>query len=97
MPSALIVSAGEKGQAVLRDMLSASRFDRVTTVSNGSDARRALISQGYELVVINTPLTDEFGHELAAHAAAGGAACFSGGRIVCEAPAGESGILFVEL
>ena len=30
-------------------------------------------------------------------AAAGGAACFSGGRIVCEAPAGESGILFVEL
>ena len=73
MPSALIVSAGEKGQAVLRDMLSASRFDRVTTVSNGSDARRALISQGYELVVINTPLTDEFGHELAAHASAGGA------------------------
>ena len=68
MPSALIVSAGEKGQAVLRDMLSASRFDRVTTVSNGSDARRALISQGYELVVINTPLTDEFGHELCADA-----------------------------
>ena len=30
-------------------------------------------------------------------AATGGAACFSGGRIVCEAPAGESGILFVEL
>ena len=68
MPSALIVSAGEKGQAVLRDMLSASRFDRVTTVSNGSDARRALISQGYELVVINTPLTDEFGHELCSSA-----------------------------
>ena len=30
-------------------------------------------------------------------AATGGAACFAGGRIVCEAPAGESGILFVEL
>ena len=85
MPSALIVSAGEKGQAVLRDMLSASRFDRVTTVSNGSDARRALISQGYELVVINTPLTDEFGHELAAHASAGGA----GVIMLCKAEHAE--------
>ena len=85
MPSALIVSAGEKGQAVLRDMLSASRFDRVTTVSNGSDARHTLISQGYELVVINTPLTDEFGHELAAHAAAGGA----GVIMLCKAEHAE--------
>ena len=30
-------------------------------------------------------------------AATGGAACFVGGGIVCEAPAGESGILLVEL
>ena len=35
--------------------------------------------------------------DLTLRAATGGAACFSGGRIVCEAPAGESGILFVEL
>ena len=32
-----------------------------------------------------------------ADAATGGAACFAGGGIVCEAPAGESSILFVEL
>ena len=73
MPSALIVSTSEKGQAVLREMLSASRFDRIATASNGNDARRALISQAFELVVINTPLTDEFGHELAAHASSVGA------------------------
>ncbi len=57
----------------MRDMLSASRFDKVNVVSNGSDARRMLLSHPFELVVINTPLTDEFGHELAAHAAANGA------------------------
>ncbi len=57
----------------MRDMLSASRFDKVNAVSNGSDARRMLLGHPFELVVINTPLTDEFGHELAAHAAASGA------------------------
>lgn len=85
MPCALIVSTSEKGQTVLREMLSASRFDRITLASNGNDARRALINQAFELVVINTPLTDEFGHELAAHAAAGGA----GVIMLCKAEHAE--------
>ena len=36
-------------------------------------------------MVINTPLTDEFGHELAAHASAGGA----GGIMLCKAEHAE--------
>lgn len=32
---------------------------------SGGDARRLLLRRSYDLVVINTPLPDEFGHELA--------------------------------
>lgn len=35
----------------------------------GSEARRALVDGEFDLVLVNTPLPDEFGHELAQLAA----------------------------
>ena len=39
--------------------------DRVVAVSNGGEARRAMIEDCYDLVLINAPLRDESGLELA--------------------------------
>lgn len=36
---------------------------------SGSEARRALVDGSFDLVLVNTPLPDEFGHELAQTAA----------------------------
>ena len=35
---------------------------------NGSEARRILIENSYDIIIINTPLADEFGHDLALYA-----------------------------
>ncbi len=66
--SVLIVSGTQKGAAYIAEMLSRSEFFPVTTASNGGEARRLLLQNSYDLVIINTPLPDEFGHALAEHA-----------------------------
>ncbi len=45
-------------------LLKASGYGKITVVTSGSEARRIIDTVEYELVVINTPLPDEFGHEL---------------------------------
>ena len=61
-----MVEAGtDQGKSFLTDLLKARAFDRVVAVSNGGEARRAMIQDGYDLVLINTPLRDESGFELA--------------------------------
>jgi response regulator NasT len=44
----------------------------IQIVSSGSEARRALIANSFDLIVINSPLPDEFGHEFASFAAQNG-------------------------
>jgi AmiR/NasT family two-component response regulator len=63
--SCLIVSGTDKGKDFLSDLLKAQEFSQITTVTSGGEARRLLIEGSFDLVVINTPLRDEFGHELA--------------------------------
>ena len=62
----LIVSAGEKSRNTLSDLLKMDGFLTLTTVKSGSQARRLLLSCGYDLVIVNTPLPDEFGDEIVA-------------------------------
>ena len=72
----LIVSAGEKSRNTLSDLLKMDGFLTLTTVKSGSQARRLLLSCGYDLVIVNTPLPDEFGDEIvAAFAEEGSGAC----------------------
>ena len=67
--SVLIVSGTQSGAAHLTELLSPAEFSPVSCVYSGSDARRMLLKGGFDFVFVNTPLPDEFGHELALHAA----------------------------
>lgn len=61
----LIVSSSEKSAAAIIGLLARYRSHHITTVKTGVEVRRRLEAFAYELVIINTPLSDEFGMELA--------------------------------
>lgn len=74
MDSVLVVSGTAQGCAQLTELLKNSGNWQFVCASSGAEARRNLIDRDYALVVVNTPLPDEFGHELAATAADTGTA-----------------------
>ena len=61
---ALIVSGSEKGTSYLSSHLSPDRFHSPVFAAGGAQARRRLNEEVFDLVLINTPLPDEFGTEL---------------------------------
>lgn len=54
---------------LLAQLLHAARHMRHTPAKSGAEARRLLLEGSFDLIVINAPLPDEFGHELACWAA----------------------------
>ena len=69
MPGALIVSSGEKGRDMLCGVLTDMGAGDISTVTSGAEARRGFADADWQVILINTPLSDEFGHELAVFAA----------------------------
>lgn len=69
----LVVSGSEKGREALGKLLSGSAYRLAGTAASGGEARRLLVSSSFDGVVINAPLSDEFGQELAVYAAEEGA------------------------
>lgn len=65
----LLVVSGEKSRTQWTRLLQEEGFRELGTASNGGEARRLLLSGGWDLTVINAPLSDEFGHQLAMDAA----------------------------
>ena len=66
---ALLVSA-EKGQKALAQLLNADQPGlQLTLAASGADARRILLAQDFDCVLINAPLPDENGQDLAGLAA----------------------------
>ena len=63
--AALVLSGTDKGASIISDMLPIGQFSPVTVASSGGEGRRLLLSTDYDIVIINTPLRDEFGAELA--------------------------------
>lgn len=63
--SVLTVSANEKFNISLRALLNESKFSPVKTVSSVSSARRELLSRSFDLIMINSPLPDGNGIDLA--------------------------------
>ena len=63
--SVLAVSASLKFVETLRTLLPEGRYGPVTVLHDAAAARRALAEKSYDLVLINTPLPDEFGTRLA--------------------------------
>ena len=70
MNRAIIVSSSSGSAELVEQTLRNMGFGSVAVISGGSEARR-IIKSGVatELFIINSPLTDEFGHELAETAA----------------------------
>ena len=68
MGKALIVSAGNNANEYLARHIAELGYTRPTIVASGGEARRRMDSNDFEIVIINTPLPDEFGHELSTDA-----------------------------
>lgn len=69
MDSVLIVSNTSSTLGIISDMLNSQTFSRIATQQTGNEARRDLLSSDYDLIIIDSPLPDEFGDDLAFHAA----------------------------
>ena len=73
--SVLVVSASAKFNESVRSLLPERFYWPVMVLADAAGARRELLENSYDLVVINTPLPDEFGTRLAQdicqHSAAG--------------------------
>lgn len=70
MEKILLVTPSKKSADMLLGLLndSGQRPERVLLAASCSEARRRLIEDSVDLIVINAPLSDEFGHEFAAYA-----------------------------
>ncbi|HPU62868.1 MAG TPA: ANTAR domain-containing protein [Mobilitalea sp.] len=69
MDSALIISYSEKNNQDLHKILSEAAISEITVIPTASEARRVLIEKDFDLIIVNTPLPDEFGESLARHIA----------------------------
>ena len=68
MGRALIVSAGASSNEYLSARLAELGYARPLIVPSGAEARRRMLESDFELIVVNAPLPDEFGHELCIYA-----------------------------
>lgn len=64
MDSVLIVSSSDKGTELLWGLLKMGEDSLMMSAKSGSEARRIMVQNHFDVVVIVTPLSDEFGHEL---------------------------------
>lgn len=74
MDSLLIISGSDKGVDNLSGLILAMVKPDITTARSGSEAGRLLLKADFDMVIINAPLTDEFGDELAQRIADGSTA-----------------------
>ncbi len=68
MGRALIVSAGASSNEYISARLTELGYTRPLIIPSGAEARRRMLESDFELIVVNSPLPDEFGHELCATA-----------------------------
>ena len=72
MESALIVSGTEKSSAVFAEILRAASINHIITLQTCGEARRLLLEQDFDLVVVNAPLRDESGESFSRDTASKG-------------------------
>ncbi|NLN55074.1 MAG: ANTAR domain-containing protein [Clostridiales bacterium] len=63
--SVLIVSSGSTAIDYFKGLLLPNRFNPIETAANAGEAERRVIEKAFGLVIINTPLPDDFGTKLA--------------------------------
>lgn len=66
----LLVSASQSFVKTLQALLPTSVYDPISVRCDAASARRALLENRFDIVIVNTPLPDEFGTALALDACA---------------------------
>lgn len=61
----LVVSSSEKFDSVTRPILSENSCQRMTFATSVAAAKRAVLENSFDFVIINSPLPDEFGTKFA--------------------------------
>ena len=69
MDSVLLISSSEKSTAFFTELLKALPVNKIVNVPTCGEARRALLDFYFDLCIINAPLLDETGEELAIYIA----------------------------
>ena len=59
--SVLIVCSNDKSTDFIRSTLNSSDYIPIETTANAGEAKRRLSEKDFDVVIINTPLKDEFG------------------------------------
>ncbi|WMJ77258.1 MULTISPECIES: ANTAR domain-containing response regulator [unclassified Sedimentibacter] len=65
MDSALIVCGSDKGIQVISKLMNDNAKTQTSSAKSSSEARRLINDSDYDIIVINAPLPDEFGDNLA--------------------------------
>ena len=63
MGRALIVSAGASSNEYIAARLTEMGYSRPVIIPSGAEARRRMTESDFELIVVNSPLPDEFVHQ----------------------------------
>ncbi len=66
MQSALIISHSQNSSELIAKILKNLSFKKVTAVKTCGEARRKVLEQNFDLYIINSPVSNESGEELAA-------------------------------
>lgn len=69
MTSCLIVSSLDKSRDALSQLLSGLHMGPIVASKTAAEAKAILQQQHFDLVLINTPLADEFGHDITLYVA----------------------------
>jgi response regulator NasT len=72
MESVLIVSNSEQDTAFFTGFLNAASIHQITSLQSCDSARRLILKQDFDLVIVDTPLQDESGENFSRHVAAQG-------------------------
>ena len=73
--SVLLVSSSENFSRSLISLLPESIYGPITAVTCVADAKRRLLERSFDVVIINTPLPDEFGIDFAFEICSDGGMC----------------------
>jgi response regulator NasT len=72
MESALIVSDSDKDTAFFSAVLNAASIQKIICSKSADDARRFILTQDFDYIIIDTPLKDESSKIFSRYAASGG-------------------------
>ncbi len=65
MEKVLVISSNEKNSEIIINMLKPANFRAISTVYSVGEARRAVSNNNYDLFIINSPVQNDSGVELA--------------------------------